>query len=298
MKKQTILTLSTVVLAALSFTPPGIAQSRERGKEVNKREILNGLEAGIDALRKIGRGKDAERLLVIYRGIQRGSKKDPGNAEREEAQRQLEVFGFAKDVYKETGKEKLLELIERAMHAQEIRLTGRRDKEAQQILAREPESGAQAELLAHAAHLLDERKRGPKRAHALRGIAERIATRLKRRETGEQKQRSERRREEEGERRRELQRRQEMEREQRREHEEKRRHESEEHREMERRRAHERREHERHREHQANHERRQERNRAHGKGSALERLNERVEWLQRELDKVREQMRRLQRRDM
>lgn len=181
MKTRTVLTSLALGLGlTLTMAPACPAQE---GRDREMRKILNGLEAGIGALRALGRKEDAAHLLEIFRevqakGRQRAERRHRHSDEREFAQWQLQVLRHAKAAFAEGKKGDALELTERWMHALELGLEGRRDREARQIIERAPGLGNKVELLTYASKLLHEYK-ATEKAQAVRKLADQLRRNLR-----------------------------------------------------------------------------------------------------------------------
>ncbi len=218
-------------------------QHRGQDRDLKLQKIMNGLEAGIHALRELGLKEEAARLLKIARGARelynkeyRGeprdkqrkrdtgpeterrraaerkqrAKRDTGpeterkrraerkqradrdNEEQANARRPLQTFRFAKAIYAEMGNEKAVEMVERVMHARELAIEGRRDREAKQIMERAPGVGNQVELLNYAAMVAD-KKRPTDRGANMRKLAKQLAAGRKRKPRDERRERDHRR---------------------------------------------------------------------------------------------------------
>ena len=87
------------------------------------------------------------------RTSQRGSRNE---SEREAVLRQIEVMRYALHALAEAEKMDAADLIERALHARELTLEGRRDEEAVRIREGAPDRGAQIEVLMLAERILRE----------------------------------------------------------------------------------------------------------------------------------------------
>ena len=86
--------------------------------------------------------------------------RDDDNAERKEGRRQIAVMRYAMEAFLEANRPDAATRMEHAMHAMELALEGRRDKEALDIRERAPTRGEKAELLGTAAGLYREWNRG------------------------------------------------------------------------------------------------------------------------------------------
>ena len=124
----------------------GVVAGGERDEHnARMHEVLKGLGHGIKALKMIDRHEEAQHLTEIAIGIKK--KLGAGNKERKVAEAELEVLRLAFVACKEAEKGKWAEMLEHAIHARELRLAGRRDKEAVRVYETEPSQGNVIELL-------------------------------------------------------------------------------------------------------------------------------------------------------
>jgi hypothetical protein len=113
--------------------------------------------------------------------------------EREIVQTQMEIMKLAMPALREAERRDAVELLERAIHAREIALSGRQDDEAHQIRERAPSRGQLAEILRMASGLWKEFNNEEKAAvvgrlaaeFAGRGVRDREASARERREADE-----------------------------------------------------------------------------------------------------------------
>jgi hypothetical protein len=140
------------------------------GKRLKQRgEILDGLEQGIEALRRLGRHEEAQHLTEIAAAVREGEDREyKGRVEalfdfllrRDDPEpavkRQLEVMRWAVEILVEHKRVDAAELVERAMHALRLRMEGRNDPEARRIQAGAPGRENLAEALLLAERLLRE----------------------------------------------------------------------------------------------------------------------------------------------
>jgi hypothetical protein len=132
-------------------------RKRKHGEGDEIKEILQGLEHGIHALRKLKRHDDAEHLMEIARQVKRElAERHEARKEIEVAKWQIEVMRFAVEALVKAKRHDGAELLERALHARKLNLEGRRDEEAMEIRRRAPGLEDQAELLRVAADWLAE----------------------------------------------------------------------------------------------------------------------------------------------
>jgi hypothetical protein len=100
-------------------------------------------------------GRLAEQMAAAEkrRTTQRGSRNE---SEREAVLRQIKVMRYALHALAEAEKKDAADLLERAIHARELTLEGRRDDEAVRIRERAPSRGSQIEILMLAERILKE----------------------------------------------------------------------------------------------------------------------------------------------
>ncbi len=153
------------------------AERREReggkakGDDAETREIMNGLEQGIHALKRAGWEEEAKRLLKIAQEIQRQrvtaseerERPKEGSAgkekEGEELRRHFEILRLAMKGCIEANRPKEADRLEHAAHVLKLNAEGRRDAEAEEIRRKGPDREQTAELLAFAARCLREQGR-------------------------------------------------------------------------------------------------------------------------------------------
>ena len=150
-------------------------------------EILQGLKAGAASLRALGRGEEAEKLERLAAELQKkavaGGKRHRGQSEREVALRQIKIMRTALQGLLDAGREDSAELMEHAIHAQELALEGNRNKKAIAVRESAPNLGQRIELLMFAARKL--RDAGKKeQASAVANLGEQLLERFR----AEQKQ--------------------------------------------------------------------------------------------------------------
>jgi len=205
-------TLWIVGLVALVSIPFAIADEREEEHKRARRsdaakermdpeEILEGLEHGIRALEALGREREIEILMLrkVAQGVRermhegRRGRPERHDPEREFVHHQLRALQMAFELYENSEGEKmgrLAEMVEHAIHARELRLEGRRDREAIEVYESAPKHGNVIELLMYAAKLLKKRDK-PEAAEFVGGVAKRMQAQLKERRNGEKERRGE-----------------------------------------------------------------------------------------------------------
>lgn len=140
-----------------------------KGGDGETREIMNGLEAGIRALKRAGWEEEAKRLLKVTQEIQRqraGASEERARAEEaragkegkegEEFRRHFEILRLAMKGCIDAGRPKEADRLEHAAHVLRLDAEGRRDAEAEEIRRNGPSREQTAELLAFAARCLRE----------------------------------------------------------------------------------------------------------------------------------------------
>jgi hypothetical protein len=169
-------------------------QIRQQAPDRQRLVKLLALAEGI--YRKLGMEERAAELSRLTEELwpkrdrpQRGPQA-PGR--REAARKQLEVMRMALPALREAGRQGSAELLERAIHAREVDLKGREDREAAAIRRKAPTVGQQIELLQMAAELWRELDH-PEKAEAVGALARRMRSAMQRR--GDERARGEARRE-------------------------------------------------------------------------------------------------------
>ncbi|MEE8104119.1 MAG: hypothetical protein V3T86_01140 [Planctomycetota bacterium] len=172
------------------------AKNAKRSKKTRKKtrrggteelvSVLEGLEHGIAALKKIGKKEEVAHLHRIANGVRERIQHAKGaDKERRAAHHHLEILELAFRAYGEAKQERHRELCEHAIHARELRLKGRRDEEAQEVMNSAPSRETEAELLMGAARLY----RGWKRADSAERCEELANLLLRRRKGGHSQER-------------------------------------------------------------------------------------------------------------
>jgi hypothetical protein len=165
---------------------------RERERSVNREQIVEILVMAEHIYREFGMNERADLLsrqteeLWPRRDRERVRERDrerdpdrapdrerPQDARREAAVRDLEIMHLGLAALKEADRHDSAELLHRAIRAREVRLEGRRDREAIEIHEHAPTLGQQIELLAYAAELWEEFGH-ERKAELVGGLAERM----------------------------------------------------------------------------------------------------------------------------
>ena len=132
---------------------PARETDRREGGE-RHREIMNGLEHGIAALRELGMNKEAERLHRIAAEVrERGERDTRRPTEREIGRRQLEVMRLAMPALREGERRDAADILEHAIHARELAMEGRDGPEAMEVRRGGPNRAQIAEILLLASRL-------------------------------------------------------------------------------------------------------------------------------------------------
>ncbi|MCH8824039.1 MAG: hypothetical protein IH984_11090 [Planctomycetes bacterium] len=168
----------------------------EQAEQDQEREhlhnVLEGLERGMAALRELGRHEELEALERVVHEVRqeiegrrdrpqrkrRRERRGEGN-EREMAMHQLEIMRLAMPALREGERRDAADLLERAIHARELALEGRRDEEAQQIRKHAPNRAQLAEILGLSSRLWREFD-NKERAQAVGQLAEQMSERAHR----------------------------------------------------------------------------------------------------------------------
>jgi hypothetical protein len=144
-----------------------------RGREFHG--LFHHLEGAVHALRELDRGEQAERLSALAKELRQSLTRHSGERDersdghrrgrdREQLQWELNMFRLAKAMFREVKKNNLVELVEQSMHARELKIVGRRDRGAQEIMHAQPSVGNEVELLAYASQLYKKHGAGEKAA--------------------------------------------------------------------------------------------------------------------------------------
>jgi len=150
------------IMKAIAHRKRGGREGREVGPE-RLQGVLRGLVNGIEALTVLGRHEEAEHLKRITADVKRRlaqhkPRSRGADKERAVAREYIKTMRIAMHALLEADKSKAAHQAEQAIHAMELRLSGRRDAEARKIIAGAPKAGQMAELLGHAAEILADMK--------------------------------------------------------------------------------------------------------------------------------------------
>lgn len=156
-------------------------ERRIGGADVRRERLLAQVKGAVGALHELGRPDDAEQLAHTLESLVR-PEREGDRPERKEnpeiraARRQLEVLHVAMEALASAGRGDAAHQLERAIHARRLAIEGRRGEEAMAVRRSAPSTGAQADLLAMAARILEERGQ-PDRAHVAAEMAATLAGR-------------------------------------------------------------------------------------------------------------------------
>ncbi len=188
---QTHLRIIAMVTLAACLAPAGFTGAQEHGREREGNErgrehlvnILEGLEHGMVALDKLGRGAELEMLQRVANDVRREleqhGRKREDNAERRAALEQLEVLRIARHALLEAERPDAADLLQMAIRAREVGLEGRRDEEARAIRKRAPKREQLVKLLGAATELWQKFGK-PDKAEAVAKFARQLRSRERR----------------------------------------------------------------------------------------------------------------------
>jgi len=142
--------------------PAGPAAAGGDREVAELEKIAKGLLHGVKALDALGRKEEAGHLEGILREVKEKiaylRQKKGGRSERETAKRSLEILRPAFTAMREAGKNDAMDILEHAIHARELGLEGRKDREARKVRESAPKAGVLAELLMAAGRIWREFK--------------------------------------------------------------------------------------------------------------------------------------------
>lgn len=202
--------IAALVVAALAVIAPTSAYADEDAERAHhKREaartkkIVKALINGVEALQALeGHEELTNQLREVIAHLKRAGpqpkkkagKNKRGNAERETAERYLEIYHLAHDVLRDAKRMEHAEVMEHAKHALETALEGRRDDESMRIRKTAPKRGRRAEALLLAAEILadkDDHRRAKLLAELGRKFQGQERKRGKREREGREREREE-----------------------------------------------------------------------------------------------------------
>jgi hypothetical protein len=178
-------------------------RSRQAQPGDDLREILQGLEQGMRALRALECHEelkmvervaaDAKRKLEHVAAETRGHDRQPereaaNDRERQMARETIHALRLAKEAIQAAGRADSAELVHKAIRAREVNLEGRRDREAQELREQSPNHAAQTELLSWGAKLLREQAK-PDAAERVGKVAEQFLARYRKQQAEERGER-------------------------------------------------------------------------------------------------------------
>lgn len=149
-------------------------QNRQHRRDDAERlsDVLRGLENGIEALVALGREEEAARLREIAADLSRKKEKRGADRERAVARGYIRVLRVAMHALIEADRhDDAAGIVEHTIHAMEMRLEGRRDAEAREMMERAPKPDSVAEALMIATEILQDRRQ-EKQAGQVRELAQ------------------------------------------------------------------------------------------------------------------------------
>lgn len=152
---------ATGIGAALLLVACASAQreeTRDVRPDAHYEKLIHQLELGMSALRELGRHDALEMLERVTDDVRRERQearhgRDGPSAEREVAERHLEILRWAFHAFQEAEAGDAAERMEHAIHAQELTLEGRRDDEALRVRESAPGLEERVKLLKKASAL-------------------------------------------------------------------------------------------------------------------------------------------------
>ena len=131
----------------------------------------------MEALERLGRRDELRMLERVAEHVrEQMHERRRGDHEREQAKLQLRALRIAFETIharKDERSQRAAKMVEHAMHARELRLKGRRDKEARRVYESAPNEANVIELLGWASKLLKEQRKREE-AEFVGGVAERM----------------------------------------------------------------------------------------------------------------------------
>jgi len=151
------------------------------GHQRELREILQGLEHGMVALKRLGRPDDVERLGKVAEDVRRQLREHEGHDRKHDEGRKdlgnrLEVTMVAVKALAEAGRERDVDVLERAVRGLRMDFEGRRDEESNRWRRESPGVEDQIELLRLASRILAEQGK-PDRSEMVAKLAEELTSR-------------------------------------------------------------------------------------------------------------------------
>jgi hypothetical protein len=148
---RSVLTILALLVLIVPTATAGEHEERERATG-ELREVLEGLEIGIRALRAIDHHEEAERLTAIAKAVARrleemGRDRERRDREIDVARHELEVYRIAIHAMREVERPREIEALERLIHALELSIEGHRGEAVRQAWKRAPGREDRIELL-------------------------------------------------------------------------------------------------------------------------------------------------------
>ncbi|MHC4450306.1 MAG: hypothetical protein ACYS0E_09255 [Planctomycetota bacterium] len=128
---------------------------REMEELAEQVEILEGLDAGMEALERLGKHRELEMLRRVVDELKVGARR--GDGEREIAKRYLKAMRIAFKAFEGRDGEKVQRIrndLEHGIHARELLLEGKRGEEARRVVRTQPKPEHLIEILFYAARVL------------------------------------------------------------------------------------------------------------------------------------------------
>ncbi len=154
--KHPLVPILLVLLVVVLVVPTALAgddKPREKAHpDQELREIMEGLERGIRALRALDRPDEAERLLRIARDVgheleERAQRREGAAKELAAARHELEVYRIAMHALREAERKQEMAALERVIHAVELSLEGKHPDKARAAWKKAPGREGRIEIL-------------------------------------------------------------------------------------------------------------------------------------------------------
>ncbi len=133
-KAEQIIKQALALRARLAKATEKKRTSKKSGGELG--EILKGLKTGAASLRALDRGEEAQTLERLAAELQKksksGGKRGGGEKEQKAALEQIKIMRIALQGLLDAGREDSAEMMEHAIHAQELALKGVRNEKTTQ----------------------------------------------------------------------------------------------------------------------------------------------------------------------
>jgi hypothetical protein len=195
MTTKYLITCISALCGILLLAVPAAAQDvdRDTRSDEHLESLIERLEIGMSALEELGR-RDA---LDVMRRIASELREERAHLRRQHSRekndeirtvrRRLKVMRTAVNAFIKAERRDAAELVERAMHARELAIEGRRDEEARRIRENAPSRGELAEALGDASNLY-EKWDMPEYARALAELSDTYAKHWRRQLTAKREE--------------------------------------------------------------------------------------------------------------